>query len=263
MSLYSQTSVPYQDQISENSQKNNGPSDVLGYYAYDSDDELQNSIVKVEFEYNQIIVDVINAFIVGLFLSIVGIGILMILCLPLIFIYGVHVYNRRKCYITSTNVVLKQEIPVMVCCLFNKRENHVQLYNVVDVIVTQGVIQRMFDCYTLTILNPGQAGPEQSSSMQLFGVKNAHQIKRMLLDLSAKLKSGEKIEAPTALSVAANSSDNHHMGYQAHARVHTEHSTLLVDKEQQQQFMSTVVDINQSLKRIEQLLASQQQQPNV
>ena len=78
MSLYSQTSVPYQDQISENSQKNNGPSDVLGYYAYDSDDELQNSIVKVEFEYNQIIVDVINAFIVGLFLSIVGIGILMI-----------------------------------------------------------------------------------------------------------------------------------------------------------------------------------------
>ena len=138
-------------------------------------------------------------------------------------------------------------------------------YNVVDVIVTQGVIQRMFDCYTLTILNPGQAGPEQSSSMQLFGVKNAHQIKRMLLDLSAKLKSGEKIEAPTALSAAAvNSVDNHHMGYQAHARVHTEHSTLLADKEQQQQFMSTVVDINQSLKRIEQLLASQQQQqPNV
>ncbi len=235
------------------------------YHGYDSDDEQQNSVYTVEFNQNEIYANVILAFFTGLLLLVVGIGILIIICLPLIFLYGLTVYKRRRCYITTSNVVLKQDIPLFFCCLFQKRENHVQLHNVVDVIVTQGVVQRWFDCHTLTILNPGQAGPEGNSSMVLPGVKNAHQVKRMILDMAAKLKNGEKIDAPTATSSGNNNNNKgNYYGSMAISPYHYQQQPTVVsnglNEQQQKQLMDTIIEINQTLKSMQQLMAAQQQQ---
>jgi hypothetical protein len=207
-------------------------------------DEPHEQLYKVEFMYEQVIVDVIIYLILSFILCIVGAGILMLPFAPLVFIYGKTVYDRRRCYITSSNVVLKQQLPQMVCMFFASQENHVQLHNIVDVVIQQGFIQKQFGCYTVHIQNPGQtAVPGQGGDLILHGVKNAHEVKRVILDLAAKLKRGESVGG--SLPVVSNTQ------YQM--------NQSSVPPMYSQEFMNHVIDMNQSLKRIELLLAHERQ----
>jgi hypothetical protein len=74
---------------------------------------------------------------------------------------------------------------------YNTKENHVQIQNIVDVIAEQSWIQKCFDCWTIRIQNPGQS-VDASSDLVLDGVVDANKVKRLLLDLAAKLKRGEE-----------------------------------------------------------------------
>jgi hypothetical protein len=207
-------------------------------------DEPNEQLYKVEFMYEQVIVDLVQFLVASFILCIVGIGILLIPFAPLIFIYSKTVYDRRRCYITSSNVVLKQQLPQMVCMFFASQENHVQLHNIVDVVIQQGFIQKQFGCYTIHIQNPGQtAVPGQGGDLILHGIKNAHEVKRVILDLAAKLKRGEAVGG--SLPVVPNTQ------YQM--------NQSMVPATNSQEFMNYVVDMSQSLKRIEILLAQERQ----
>jgi hypothetical protein len=212
-------------------------------YVFDND-EPDEQLYKVEFMYEQVIVDSLQFLAMACLLSICIIGILFLPFAPLVFIYSKTVYGRRRCYITSSNVVLKQELPELVCMFFSSQENHVQLHNIVDVIIQQTFVQKQFGCYTLHIQNPGQtAVPGQGGDLILHGVKNAHEVKRVILDLAAKLKRGESVGG--SLPVVPNT--QYEMNQSA------------VPVTNSQEFMNYVVDMSQSLNRIELLLAQGRQ----
>jgi hypothetical protein len=80
---------------------------------------------------------------------------------------------------------------MLFCMLFSTKENHVQIQNIVDVIAEQSWLQKFFDCWTIRIQNPGQS-VDGSSDLILDGVVDANKVKRLLLDLAAKLKRGEE-----------------------------------------------------------------------
>ena len=215
-------------------------------YQTHHDDEIEQQLYKVDFEFNQVFIDTIQYILVCLFLCLVGVGIIMLPFAILVFFYAKTVYENRRCYITTTNVVLKQELPNLVCCLNSYIEQHAQLHNIVDVVVHQSWLQRQFGCFTVHIQNPGQtAVPGQGGDVILHGVKNAHEVKRMLLDMSSKLKSGDTSMGVAILPSVTNSSFE--LGSSRTNNIN-------------QEYFNIVVDISQSLKRIEHLLASQQNQ---
>ena len=78
--------------------------------------------------------------------------------------------------------------------------------------------------------------------------ENAHEVKRMLLDMSSKLKSGDTSMGIAILPSVTNSSFE--LGNSRTNNIN-------------QEYFNVVVDISQSLKRIEHLLAAQQQNQSV
>ncbi|RZB65153.1 uncharacterized protein LOC114387017 [Glycine soja] len=110
-----------------------------------------------------------------------GIGILMLLYLPVRrFILRKDVRSRTL-YLTPNAIVYKVTRPVWFPCFgVLKKEKHVLLHSVADVVIEQGYLQSLFGVYSLRIENVGVRRPP-SDDVKIQGVANPNAFRKAVM----------------------------------------------------------------------------------
>eukprot|EP00999_Lentomonas_sp_LEN2_P000014 NODE_1012_length_1061_cov_81.838330_g968_i0.p1 GENE.NODE_1012_length_1061_cov_81.838330_g968_i0~~NODE_1012_length_1061_cov_81.838330_g968_i0.p1 ORF type:complete len:284 (+),score=68.49 NODE_1012_length_1061_cov_81.838330_g968_i0:86-853(+) len=126
-----------------------------------------------------------------------GIGFLGFFYMP-IYIYIIRQeYRRRRLYITPEHVCFQTNRPWFCpCCGQSKREKHVLLGLVTDVILEQGCLQEKFGLWAVKLENAGQGNPEKPGcDMNVIGISNALTFKRAVLAAATAKRAGVDITA--------------------------------------------------------------------
>ncbi|XP_051148292.1 uncharacterized protein LOC127263354 [Andrographis paniculata] len=123
-----------------------------------------------------------------------GIGLLMLIYLPFRRCIFRRDFRSRKLYVTPNSVVYKVRRPVLLpCCGVLKKEKHVLLPSVADVVIEQGYLESVFGVYSVRIENVGVRRPP-SDDVQIQGVANPHAFRKAVLirlsNMSSELFSG-------------------------------------------------------------------------
>ncbi|XP_022750008.1 uncharacterized protein LOC111299210 [Durio zibethinus] len=110
-----------------------------------------------------------------------GIGLFMLLYIPV----RRHILRRdirsRKLYLTSNSIVYKVTRPVAIPCFgVLKKEKHVLLPSVADVVIEQGYLQSFFGVYSVRIENVGVRRPP-SDDVQIHGIANPNAFRKAVL----------------------------------------------------------------------------------
>ncbi|XP_027356910.1 uncharacterized protein LOC113866225 [Abrus precatorius] len=110
-----------------------------------------------------------------------GIGLLMLLYLPVRrFILRKDILSRTL-YLTPNAIVYKATRPVPFPCFgVLKKEKHVLLHSVADVVVEQGYLQSLFGVYSLRIENVGVRRPP-SDDVKIQGVANPNAFRKAVM----------------------------------------------------------------------------------
>ncbi|MBA0690405.1 hypothetical protein Goari_008080, partial [Gossypium aridum] len=114
-----------------------------------------------------------------------GIGLFMLLYIPVRRYILRKDIRSRKLYLTPNSIVYKVTRPVPIPCFgVLKKEKHVLLPSVADVVIEQGYLQSLFGVYSLRIENVGLRRPP-SDDLQIQGMVNpsAFRKKWMLIYL--------------------------------------------------------------------------------
>ncbi|KAF2304166.1 hypothetical protein GH714_028194 [Hevea brasiliensis] len=110
-----------------------------------------------------------------------GIGLFMLLYLPVRRYILRKDIRSRKLYLTPNAIVYKVTKPVAFPCFgVLKKEKHVLLPSVADVIIEQGYLQSLFGVYSLRIENVGVRRPA-SDDVQIQGIGNPSAFKKAVL----------------------------------------------------------------------------------
>lgn len=101
-----------------------------------------------------------------------GIGILMLLYLPVRRYILRKDLHSRKLYVTPNAIVYKVKKPVPFPCFgFLRKEKHILLPSVADIVIEQGYLESRFGVYSLRIENVGVRRPP-SDDVQIQGITN-------------------------------------------------------------------------------------------
>ncbi|KAL8128581.1 hypothetical protein V2J09_017736 [Rumex salicifolius] len=124
-----------------------------------------------------------------LFILAWGIGIFMILYLPVRrYILRKDILSR-KLYVTHNSIVYKVTKPVSFPCFgVLKKEKHVLLPSVADVVIEQGYLQSLFGIYSVRIENAGVRRPP-SDDVQIQGVADPVSFRKAVLGRIANMRS--------------------------------------------------------------------------
>ncbi|KAH7672761.1 hypothetical protein IHE45_09G078100 [Dioscorea alata] len=108
-----------------------------------------------------------------------GIGLIMLLYLPIWRFVLRKGFQSRKLYVSSDCIVYKVTKPVIFPCFgIFKREKHVLLPSVVDVVVEQGYLQSFYGIYSIRIVNVGVRRPA-SDGVKILGVANPRAFRKL------------------------------------------------------------------------------------
>ncbi|XP_047336953.1 uncharacterized protein LOC124940474 [Impatiens glandulifera] len=110
-----------------------------------------------------------------------GIGLFMLLYIPVRrYILRKDILSR-KLHLTHDAIVYKVVRPVTFPCFgVLKKEKHVLLHSVADIVIEQGYMQSLFGVYSVRIENIGIRRPP-SDDVQIQGVANPNAFKRAVL----------------------------------------------------------------------------------
>ncbi|KAJ9183704.1 hypothetical protein P3X46_007520 [Hevea brasiliensis] len=118
-----------------------------------------------------------------------GIGLFMLLYLPVRRYILRKDIRSRKLYLTPNAIVYKVTKPVAFPCFgVLKKEKHVLLPSVADVIIEQGYLQSLFGIYSLRIENVGVRRPP-SDDVQIQGIANPSAFKKAVLTRLSNMRS--------------------------------------------------------------------------
>nr|CAD1817641.1 unnamed protein product [Ananas comosus var. bracteatus] len=118
-----------------------------------------------------------------------GIGILMLLYLPFRIYVCRKDFRSRKLYLTSNAIVYKVTKPVAFPCFgVLKKEKHVILPSVADVVVEQGYLQSLFGIYSIRIENTGVRRPA-SDDVKIHGIAHPRDFRQAVLTRLSSMKS--------------------------------------------------------------------------
>ncbi|KAF9680363.1 hypothetical protein SADUNF_Sadunf06G0113400 [Salix dunnii] len=110
-----------------------------------------------------------------------GIGIFMLLYVPVRRYISRKDIKSRQLYLTPNSIVYKVTRPVPFPCFgVLKKEKHVLLPSVADVIVEQGYLQSLFGVYSLRIENVGVRRPP-SDDVKIQGISNPSAFRKAVL----------------------------------------------------------------------------------
>ncbi|KAG8636013.1 uncharacterized protein LOC110603016 isoform X2 [Manihot esculenta] len=137
-----------------------------------------------------------------------GIGIFMLLYLPVRRYILRKDIRSRKLYLTPHAIVYEVTKPVSFPCFgVLKREKHVLLSSVADVIIEQGYLQSLFGVYSLRIENAG-VRRSPSDDVQIQGIGNPNAFKKAVLTRLSNMRSelGSKHTIEDILRIGHSSS---------------------------------------------------------
>ncbi|XXG40706.1 hypothetical protein AAC387_Pa01g1356 [Persea americana] len=118
-----------------------------------------------------------------------GIGLLMLLYLPIRRYILRKDFRSRMLYMTSDAIVYKVTRPVpFPCCGVLNKEKHVLLASVADVVVEQGYLQSLFGICSIRIENAGVRRPA-SDDVQIQGIANPRAFRKAVLSRLSNLGS--------------------------------------------------------------------------
>ncbi|KAK6126707.1 hypothetical protein DH2020_039546 [Rehmannia glutinosa] len=110
-----------------------------------------------------------------------GIGLFMLIYLPVRRYILRKDIRSRKLSVTPTAIVYKVRRPVPFPCFgVLKKEKHVLLPSVANVVIEQGYLQSLFGVYSVRIENIGVTRPP-SDDVQIQGVVNPHAFRKAVL----------------------------------------------------------------------------------
>ncbi|XP_020207393.1 uncharacterized protein LOC109792396 [Cajanus cajan] len=110
-----------------------------------------------------------------------GIGLLMLIYVPLRRFILRKDIRSRTLYLTPNAIVYKVTRPVPFPCFgVLKKEKHVLLHSVADVVVEQGYLQSLFGVYSLRIENVGVRRPP-SDDVKIQGVANPNAFRKAVM----------------------------------------------------------------------------------
>ncbi|KAK2395930.1 hypothetical protein QL285_057619 [Trifolium repens] len=110
-----------------------------------------------------------------------GIGLLMLIYIPIRRFIIRKDIRSRTLYLTPNAIVYKVTRPVPFPCfgVFHK-EKHVLLHSVADVVVEQGYLQSLFGVYSLRIENVGVRRPP-SDDVKILGIANPNAFRKAVM----------------------------------------------------------------------------------
>ncbi|KAF5481655.1 hypothetical protein F2P56_002292 [Juglans regia] len=118
-----------------------------------------------------------------------GIGFFMLLYLPVRRYILRKDIGSRKLYLTQNSIVYKVTKPVPFPCFgVLKKEKHVLLPSVADLVIEQGYLQSLFGVYSLRIENAGVRRPP-SDDVQIQGVADPSAFRKAVLIHLANMRS--------------------------------------------------------------------------
>ncbi|KAL7593754.1 uncharacterized protein LOC111905175 [Lactuca sativa] len=110
-----------------------------------------------------------------------GFGLLMFLYIPVRRYILRRMIQSRKLYVTPNSIVYKVTKPVPFPCFgVLKKEKHVLLPSVADVVIEQGYLQSRFGVYSIRIENVGVRRPP-SDDVQIEGIVDPRAFKKFVL----------------------------------------------------------------------------------
>jgi hypothetical protein len=118
-----------------------------------------------------------------------GIGLFMLLYVPVRRYILRKDIRSRKLYLTQNSIVYKVTKPVPFPCFgVLKKEKHVLLPSVSDLVIEQGYLQSLFGVYSLRIENVGVRRPP-SDDVQIQGIANPRAFRKAVLLRLANMRS--------------------------------------------------------------------------
>ncbi|EPS58529.1 hypothetical protein M569_16284, partial [Genlisea aurea] len=110
-----------------------------------------------------------------------GVGLLLLLYLPVRRYVLRQGFRSRELHITRNAIVYRVRRPVWLPCFgFLKKEKHLLLPSVANVVIEQGFVQSKFGVYSIRIENVGARRPP-SDDFQIEGVSNPHAFRKAVL----------------------------------------------------------------------------------
>ncbi|GAB4853671.1 hypothetical protein Ancab_017861 [Ancistrocladus abbreviatus] len=117
-----------------------------------------------------------------------GIGLFMLLYLPVRRYILRTEFRSRKFYVTQNSIVYKVTRPAPFPCFgVLKKEKHVVLPSVSDIVIEQGYLQSLFGLYCVRIENVGVRRPP-SDDVQIQGVANPAAFRKAVLTHLANIR---------------------------------------------------------------------------
>lgn len=147
-----------------------------------------------------------------------GLGLLLLLYIPVARYIARRDIQTRRLYITAENVVYKTRPPSACPCLgFNKTEKHILLPLITDVVLSQSWFQAWFGLWTVTIENAGQGGgPNKSADLRVEGISEPELFKKILLRAATAKRAGLQFTSDDVRSVI----EQHPAVYAMHSAQH-------------------------------------------
>ncbi|KAK4342352.1 hypothetical protein RND71_038168 [Anisodus tanguticus] len=144
-----------------------------------------------------------------------GIGLIMLLYLPLRRYILRKDIRSRKLYVTPNAIVYKVTRPVPFPCFGDlKKEKYVLLPSVADIVVEQGYLQSLCGVYSIRIENVG-VRRSPNNDLQIQGISDALDFRKAVLTRLSNLRS----EAFSRQASAVDGTSNLRIGYSRAASV--------------------------------------------
>lgn len=181
-----------------------------------------------------------------------GIGLFMFIYLPARRYILRKDIRSRKLYLTSNAIVYKVKRPERFPCLgVLKKEKHVLLPSVSDVVVEQGYLQSLFGVYSVRIENTGVRRPP-SDDVQIQGIANPNAFRKAVLNRLSKMKS--EISSPAMRDVG-----NIRVGISSATKASPSKSLRLDSFQSAELILQKLEEVGSSVKRVQTLMEEQEQ----
>ncbi|KAM7513504.1 hypothetical protein LguiA_003087 [Lonicera macranthoides] len=187
-----------------------------------------------------------------------GIGLFMLLYLPVRRYILRKDIRSRKLYVTPSAIVYKVTRPVPFPCFgVLRKEKHVLLPSVADIVIEQGYLQSLFGVYSVRIENTGVRRPP-SDDVQIKGIANPRAFKKAVLARLSSMRS----EAFSRQVSAANNIPNLRLGPSAFASMSPSKSIKhdFFSHAGELVILQKLDEVGSSVKRVQTLIEEQQRQ---
>jgi hypothetical protein len=129
-----------------------------------------------------------------------GMGIFMLIYLPVMRHIWREEIKKRRLYVTSESVVFKTETPCCCPCFGSSRqEKHVMISLVTDVVLSQSWFQQKFGIFQVAVENAGQGNTDPNGrpkmDVSVVAVDDPQMLKRVILMSATYKRNGHVVNA--------------------------------------------------------------------